>query len=69
VFQLVIGENMHCSVCSQDFARDVLNFLAEIWNWIAVVIYLRLPLVTRESILLMGEQDGQGGSVAGAPHF
>jgi hypothetical protein len=69
VLEFIIGEIVSGSDCTQDLSLDALNFPTEIGNWIAVAIYLQLPPVKRERILLMGERDYQGGSVAVAPHF
>ncbi len=69
MLQFVVGEIVHGSDCTQDLSLDALDFPMEIGNWILVAMYLRLPPVMRERILLKDEGDGQGGSVAVAPHF
>jgi hypothetical protein len=69
MLQFVAGEIVHGYDCTQDHSLDALDFPTKIGDWIVVAIHLRLPLVTRERILLMGKRDGQGGSVAVAPHI
>ncbi len=69
MLQFIVSEIVRGSDCAQDLSLNALNFPMEIGDWIMVAIYLRLPLVMRERILLMGKRDGQGVSVAVAPHF